>query len=203
MKYKSNQVVRLKPDAEVSLSYKDGSPPLRFIKNELWMIDAVEDLDDGQMLNISTFESVGNINAGSYCSFVYSDDVKEVVDVYRNKKAYKQLIEEVDYEPTLFAIATKDNHYKFTVHDNIEIIFESKKFKPNWCRLIYRVYNTKEGIGGYQIDVILMGDMEEVFYELENITLFNKRKYGSLKVIQRKVDNKVPYKYTYTNIFEK
>ena len=85
--YKQGDIIRLKSDAEVNLSYKQGSPPKSFIKNSLWIIDDVDndELNGGQMLNISTFEPEGNVNAGSYCSFVYSDDVLRKEQVFRNK----------------------------------------------------------------------------------------------------------------------
>jgi hypothetical protein len=88
MKIEKNDVIRLNADADVILSYKPGSPPLKFIKNEMWMVDDMEEdpMGEGYILNISTFEPIGNINAGSYCSFVHSDDVKSIEKVYRIKK---------------------------------------------------------------------------------------------------------------------
>lgn len=88
MKVEKNDVIRLNADADVALSYKSGSPPLKVIKNEMWIVDDIEEdpIGEGYILNISTFEPFGNINAGSYCSFVHSDDVKSIEKVYRIKK---------------------------------------------------------------------------------------------------------------------
>ena len=87
MKYERGDLVQLKSDADVSLSYKEGSPPRSFIKNALWMVDAVEELDDDmQSLNLSTFEPLGSINAGSYCSWTSNEDVLKKVEVQQVKK---------------------------------------------------------------------------------------------------------------------
>jgi len=102
MKFKHNDVIRLKPDADVTLSYKSGSPPQKFIKGSLWIVDSYEELDDDiQNLNISTFEPEWGQNAGSYCSWVFNEDVLEKVNVYKIKKEnimkkseLKQLIKE-------------------------------------------------------------------------------------------------------------
>lgn len=86
MKFKKGDTIKLNPDAEVSLSYKEGSPPTKFIINSIWIVDAVEDLDDGmQSLNISTFEPEMGYNAGSFCSWIMNSDVKEKVDVFKLK----------------------------------------------------------------------------------------------------------------------
>ncbi|MEO6302339.1 MAG: hypothetical protein ABIP51_04130 [Bacteroidia bacterium] len=84
MKYKAGQIIKLNAAAEVTLSYKEGSPPQKYIKNSLWIIDAVDDIDnETQSLNISTYEPDGNTNAGSFCSYVSNYDVKEIIKMYK------------------------------------------------------------------------------------------------------------------------
>jgi len=78
MKLKIGDWVRLHPNAEVYLSYKDGSPPKWAIKNEIWVIDEAQELDDTSNLNISTLGSI-RINPGLFCSWTTIDNVKEKV----------------------------------------------------------------------------------------------------------------------------
>ena len=104
MKVHKDDVIKLKPNADVTLSYKSGSPPAKLIKNALWIVDDIEEIDEElQNLNISTFEPDSRYNAGSFCSFVLNDDVLEVVKAFRlpkkenimKKSELKQLIKEV------------------------------------------------------------------------------------------------------------
>lgn len=97
MKVNVGDVIRLQPDAEVSLSYKNGEPPKKFIENALWMVDHIDEIDDNEYsVNISTFEPLGGVNAGSYCSFVHSDDIKSIEKVYKHNKPLKEHIKKLE-----------------------------------------------------------------------------------------------------------
>ena len=104
------------------------------------------------------------------------------------------------YEPILFTFSTLGGTFEFPINEGYFIKFEDKEWKANWCRLKYRVYNKKHEVGGYSIDIILKGDMDEVLSQIENLTLFKKSKSKRLKIIQYKTNNKVPEKYRYKNI---
>jgi len=74
---KKGDRIRLKPDADVNLSYKKGSPPTRVIRDEIWVVDAIEELDEGQNLNISTLGYTDYANPGSYCSWVMEHEIQK------------------------------------------------------------------------------------------------------------------------------
>jgi hypothetical protein len=65
----------------------------------------------GQILNLSTFEPVGGYNAGSFCCFVHSDDVKEKSKVYRMKDNIKEeYIANFNEEVPVEVVLDKSNH---------------------------------------------------------------------------------------------
>lgn len=94
------------------------------------------------------------------------------------------------FEPYMFKSSLKNNIYDSPFHD-MKLKFEYMDFKKNWCRLKFRVYNPVEKTGGFLIDVILSGDLDDLIYQIDDIARIKKRKYGDLEVIQRKVNNKV------------
>lgn len=158
MKFKKGDTIKLKSDADVTLSYKSGSPPIRFIKNSIWMVDAIEDIDDEiQMLNISTFEPEYGINAGSYCSFVSNEDVLEKVKYHRIKKEnimkrseLKQLIKEIILEQSnLIKFADLKNGQEFYIdyEDGKWIAYKKKKLGGNNAEIIATYNNDKKVIG--------------------------------------------------------
>lgn len=110
------------------------------------------------------------------------------------------LNESEDFAPALFMMAIRGNRYDFTDDSGKWLLFESTDFEKNWCRLKFRVYSDQAEAGGYLVDVILSGDMDNLLYELEDIAVLKKKKYGELKVIQRNVNNNVPEKFRYKNI---
>ena len=78
--------ITLKPDAEVSLSYKEGSPPRKWIiDGGLWAVDGYE--EESGMLNVNR---VLDPYPGAFCSFVHEDDVEKVISSaeYRKKRYY-------------------------------------------------------------------------------------------------------------------
>lgn len=89
MKYKIGDYIKLKPDAEVSLSYKKGSPPQKLITNGIWRIDDIEELeDDIQSLYITIVS--GNYNPGSFGSWVSNEDVLKLVNTTKENKTMKK-----------------------------------------------------------------------------------------------------------------
>ena len=120
----------------------------------------------------------------------------ELIRVIREE--VQRLNESNKYEPDLFRLATMGGYYESPVRSGKIYHFISKDFsKENWCRLKFRVYDKVNETGGFLLDVILSGNMDELLYELDNIALKPKRTYGSLITIQRKIDNNVPDKFQY------
>lgn len=77
---KKGDYIRLKPDAEIYLSTSyNKKPPKWAIENEIWVVDDLEELEDGTLsLNVSILGYLGKENPGAFCSWVSSDDVLSV-----------------------------------------------------------------------------------------------------------------------------
>ena len=111
MKYKIGDYIKLKPNAEVNLSYKKGSPPQKLITNGIWRIDDIEELeDDIQSLYITIVS--GNYNPGSFGSWVSNGDVLKLVNTTKENKTMKKselitLIKEVIQEDAKFEMKIK------------------------------------------------------------------------------------------------
>ena len=72
----------LKPDADVSLSYKEGNPPQKYLNDRgLWAVDGYEE-EEG-ILNINR---VLDPYPGAYCGFVHKDDVVKVSSAKERQK---------------------------------------------------------------------------------------------------------------------
>ena len=99
-------------------------------------------------------------------------------------------------EPLLFKMSTKNNIYA-SPFSNLILIFIEKTFETsdNRVRLKFRVYNSEHESGGFLLDVILSGDVDDVLDHLDDIATKPKRKYGKLKTIQRKMNNNVSEKW--------
>lgn len=78
--------IRLKPDAEPSLSYSSKSVPKKWIKDGgLWAVDGVEESMPGEyIININR---VMDPYPGAYCSFITPEEIAEIVPT---SKQYRQ-----------------------------------------------------------------------------------------------------------------
>jgi len=97
----------LKPDAEVSLSYGEGSPPKKYVKDKgLWAVDGYE--EESGMLNINR---VLNPYPGAYCAWVHKDDVVKVSSAKerKRKEEMRKKAEEVKEESSVVIEKLKAN----------------------------------------------------------------------------------------------
>ena len=71
-KFEYGDFITLKPNADVSLSYMQGSPPHKYlVDGGLWAVDGYE--ESSGMLNINR---VWKPYPGAFCSWVHESDVE-------------------------------------------------------------------------------------------------------------------------------
>lgn len=66
-KFKKGDLVTISPKAEIELSYKDGSPPRKYLGNNIWVIDDIYERGS-EYLNVSVLD---NPYPGALCSNVH------------------------------------------------------------------------------------------------------------------------------------
>ena len=81
--------IRIKPDAEVSLSYETEEVPQEWVKDDgLWAVDAYE--RESGTLNICRVEDP---HPGAFCSWVHESDVTELVSTRKGRSVRESTID--------------------------------------------------------------------------------------------------------------
>jgi hypothetical protein len=75
---KKGQIITLNPNAECYYSYKPGTVPKKYLKNNTWVIDDLgKDMDE--MINIHSLDPIpGEGEIGGACSFVSFEDIIKI-----------------------------------------------------------------------------------------------------------------------------
>lgn len=77
---KKGDFITVSKDADIKLTYKEGSPPKKYLGlHTIWVVDDIYELKSG-LINVSTLESP---QPGSYCSNVHISGIRKIKPVQR------------------------------------------------------------------------------------------------------------------------